>query len=139
MGKLGKRSFEPISVTAICIAFTLVAGNIVEGAESSALSSDWPAIIAITRLLLWSFTLSLVLLMVTLIGSALALKPLDSGEVIDVVLVDTVEDIGSTFDTLDRKLLAGYMSRDAHTKARIFLEGRARFDRRGPIIRREAA
>jgi len=78
-------------------------------------------------------------LMVTMVGSALALKPLDSGEVIDVVLVDTVADIGSTFDTLDRKLLAGYMSRDAHRKTRIFLEGRARFDRRGPFIRRKAA
>lgn len=139
MGKLMKRSVDPISIAMIGIAVTLVAGNIVEGAESAALSSDWPAIIAITKLLLWSFTLSLVLLMVTLIGSALALRPLDSAEVIDVILVDTVEDIGSTFDTLDRKLLAGYMSRDAHRKARIFLEGRARFDRRGPIIRREAA
>ena len=58
---------------------------------------------------------------------------------VDVILVDTVEDIGSMFDTLDRKLLSGYMSRDAHRKARIFLEGRARFDRRGPVIRRKAA
>jgi len=139
MGRNRKRSLDSISITATCIAFTLIAGGVVEASESGSLSSDWSAIIAITKLLLWSFMLSVVMLMVTLIGSELALKPLNRGEIVDVALIEAVEDIGSMFDTLDRKLLAGYMSRDAHRKARIFLEGRARFDRRGPIIRRKAA
>jgi len=139
MGKNGKGSLDSISMMAVCIAFTLVAGGVVEASDSTVLSSDWSAIIKTTKLLLWSFMLSLIFLMITLIGSQLALRPLDSGEMVDVILVDTVEDIGSMFDTLDRKLLSGYMSRDAHRKARIFLEGRARFDRRGPVIRRKAA
>ena len=139
MGKCRKGSVDSISIMAVCVVLTLVAGNVVEASESSTLSSDWTAIIEITKLLLWSFMLSLILLMVTLIGSELVLKPLDSGELVDMVLIDAVEDIGSTFDTLDKKLLAGYMSRDAHRKARIFLEGRARFDRGEPIARRKAA
>jgi len=139
MGKNKKRSANSVFMVAMYIAIVLAAGSIVEAADSSSLSSDWTAIIAITKLLLWSFMLSLVLLMFTLIGAELALKPLDMGEVDDIVLVDAVQDFGSMIDTLDRKLLAGHMNRKAHRKARTFLEGRTRFDRRAPIVRKEAA
>ncbi|MBN1882389.1 MAG: hypothetical protein JW885_09465 [Deltaproteobacteria bacterium] len=139
MGANRKGSLEPIPLIAVCVFLTLVFGGVVEASESSALSSDWSVIIEITKLLLWSFLISVVLLMVVLIGSAQAFIPLDAGETADTVLFDVIEDIGSMFDTLDRKLLAGHMSRDAHIKARTFLEGRARFDRGGQIIRRKAA
>jgi len=138
MGTNRKGAAAPISPVAVSIAFTLIIGGVVEASES-AVSSDWSAIIEITRLLLWSFTLSLVLLVITLVGSGLALKHHDAEETADQLLVDAIEDIGSTFDTLERKLLTGNMSRDAYKKARTFLEGRARFDRRGPVIRRKAA
>jgi hypothetical protein len=139
MGIHRKGSVEPISLAVISVALALVAGSVVEASETAAHSSDWSAIIEITKLLLWSFMLSLVFLLITLIGSALVLRPLDVDEMVDVILVDTVQDIGSTLDTLDRKLLAGYMSRDAHRRVQEFLEGKSRFSRRESIVRRKAA
>jgi hypothetical protein len=139
MGKIKKKSVSSIFIAAVYIAIVLAAGGFVEAADSTSLTSDWAAIISITKLLLWSFMLSLVLLMFTLIGAEVALKPLDMGAVDEVVLIDAVEDFGSMIDTLDRKLLAGNMNRKAHRKVRTFLEGRTRFDRRAPIVRKEAA
>jgi len=139
MSRNRKRVVNSMYRMALCLALALAAGGVVEASETTALSPDWYAIIQITKLLLWSFMLSVVFLMVTLIGSQLVLGPLDAGETADVILVDSVEDIGSMLDTLDRKLLAGYMSRDAHRRVQEFLEGKARFDRRAPVVRRRAA